>query len=111
MKFLDINFMNQQEELDALAILIHDLRKHKKLTLAQLAQKIERSVGFLSQVERGLSRPTVADLTAISHALDVPTTYFYSQPKPKAIDWITRPTSGARCITPMASPTSWSPPA
>jgi len=83
--------MDKQEELDALAILIHDLRKHKKLTLAQLAQKIERSVGFLSQVERGLSRPTVADLTAISHALDVPTTYFYSQPKPKAIDWITRP--------------------
>ncbi|MGB4484393.1 MAG: Cro/Cl family transcriptional regulator, partial [Pseudomonas veronii] len=30
--------MNQQEELEALAILIHDLRKYKKLTLAQLAQ-------------------------------------------------------------------------
>jgi transcriptional regulator with XRE-family HTH domain len=83
--------MNQQEELDALAILIHDLRKYKKLTLAQLAQKIERSVGFLSQVERGLSRPTVADLTAISHALDVPTTYFYSLSKPKAVSWVTRP--------------------
>ena len=83
--------MNKQEEMAALAILIHDLRKHKKLTLAQLAQKIERSVGFLSQVERGLSRPTVADLTAISHALDVPTTYFYSLPRPKAVDWVTRP--------------------
>ncbi|WQG60106.1 XRE family transcriptional regulator [Pseudomonas sp. RTB3] len=83
--------MTQQEELATLAALIHDLRKHKKLTLAQLAQKIERSVGFLSQVERGLSRPTVADLTAISHALDVPTTYFYSLPKPKAVDWVTRP--------------------
>ena len=91
MKFNEINFMNQQEELEALAILIHDLRKYKKLTLAQLAQKIERSVGFLSQVERGLSRPTVADLTAISHALDVPTTYFYSLSKPKAINWVTRP--------------------
>ncbi|RUP98034.1 Cro/Cl family transcriptional regulator, partial [Corynebacterium pseudodiphtheriticum] len=34
--------MNQQEELAVLATLIHDLRKHKKLTLAQLAQKIER---------------------------------------------------------------------
>lgn len=91
MKFNEINFMNQQEELEALAILIHDLRKYKKFTLAQLAQKIERSVGFLSQVERGLSRPTVADLTAISHALDVPTTYFYSLSKPKAINWVTRP--------------------
>lgn len=91
MKLIEINFMSQQEKLATLAALIHDLRKHKKLTLAQLAQKIERSVGFVSQVERGLSRPTVADLTAISHALDVPTTYFYSQPKPKAVDWITRP--------------------
>ena len=43
MKLFDINFMNQQEELDALAVLIHDLRKHKKLTLAQLAQKIDLS--------------------------------------------------------------------
>ena len=49
MKFLDINFMTPQEELAALATLIHDLRKHKKLTLTQLAQKIERSVGFLSR--------------------------------------------------------------
>ena len=30
-------------------------------------------------------------LTAISEALDVPTTYFYSLPKPKALDWVTRP--------------------
>ena len=45
--------MNKQEEMAALAILIHDLRKHKKYTLKELADKIGRSVGFLSQVERG----------------------------------------------------------
>ncbi|MCU1727119.1 XRE family transcriptional regulator [Pseudomonas sp. 7P_10.2_Bac1] len=83
--------MNKQEEITALAILIHDLRKHKKVTLKQLADKIGRSVGFLSQVERGLSRPTMADLTAISDVLDVPTTYFYNKPKPKALPWVTRP--------------------
>lgn len=83
--------MNKQEEIAALAILIHDLRKHKKYTLKQLADAIGRSVGFLSQVERGLSRPTVADLTAISETLGVPTTYFYSLPKPKALSWVTRP--------------------
>ena len=48
MKFIEINFMTPQEELATLAALIHDLRKHKKLTLAQLAKEIERSVGFLS---------------------------------------------------------------
>jgi transcriptional regulator with XRE-family HTH domain len=83
--------MDMQEEISALAILIQDLRKHKKYTLKDLADKIGRSVGFLSQVERGLSRPSVADLTAISETLGVPTTYFYSLPKPMALPWVTRP--------------------
>ena len=83
--------MNQQAEIAGLAILIQDLRKHKQFTLKALADKIGRSVGFLSQVERGLSRPTVADLTAISETLGVPTTYFYSEPKPKELPWVTRP--------------------
>ena len=63
--------MDMQEEVEGLAILIRDLRKHKNLTLGELAARIDRSVGFLSQVERGLSRPTVADLTAISESLGV----------------------------------------
>jgi len=83
--------MNQQEEIDALAILIRDLRKHKKYSLKDLADKMGRSVGFLSQVERGISRPTVADLTAISETLGVPTTYFYAMPKRKEWPWVTRP--------------------
>ena len=83
--------MDMQEEVEGLAILIRDLRKHKNLTLGELAARIDRSVGFLSQVERGLSRPTVADLTAISESLGVPTTYFYSLPKPRQVPWVTRP--------------------
>ncbi|MES2818754.1 MAG: XRE family transcriptional regulator [Pseudomonadota bacterium] len=83
--------MDMQEEIEGLAILIRDLRKHKNLTLGELAERIGRSVGFLSQVERGLSRPTVADLTAISETLGVPTTYFYSLRKPRALPWVTRP--------------------
>ena len=98
--------MDMQEEISALAILIQDLRKHKKYTLKELADKIGRSVGFLSQVERGLSRPTVADLTAISETLGVPTTYFYSLPKPMALPGSPARTSVARCTTPMALPTS-----
>ncbi|NLP64947.1 helix-turn-helix domain-containing protein [Paraburkholderia sacchari] len=83
--------MDKEEEIEGLAILIRDLRKHKKVTLADLAQRIGRSVGFLSQVERGKSRPTVADLTAIGEALQTPTTYFYSVSKPRALPWVTRP--------------------
>ncbi|NVN65244.1 helix-turn-helix domain-containing protein [Pseudomonas putida] len=83
--------MKMHEEVEALAILIHDLRKFKNLTLSELAGRINRSVGFLSQVERGVSRPTVADLTAISEALGVSTAYFYNLSKPRSIGWVTRP--------------------
>ncbi|OWJ98117.1 Cro/Cl family transcriptional regulator [Pseudomonas sp. A46] len=83
--------MDKQDEIEGLAILIRDLRKHKNVTLGDLATRIDRSVGFLSQVERGLSRPTVADLTAISEALGVPTTYFYNPGKPRQTPWVTRP--------------------
>ncbi len=83
--------MDKQDEIESLAILIRDLRKHKNVTLGDLATRIDRSVGFLSQVERGLSRPTVADLTAISEALGVPTTYFYNLSKPRETPWVTRP--------------------
>jgi len=83
--------MDQQDEIEGLAILIRDLRRHKKMTLAELAKRIGRSVGFLSQVERGLSRPTVTDLTAIGEALQTPTTYFYSVSMPRALPWVTRP--------------------
>lgn len=83
--------MKVHEEIEGLAILIRDLRKFKGLTLGELAQRIGRSVGFLSQVERGVSRPTVADLTAISETLGVSTAYFYNLNKPRGLDWVTRP--------------------
>ncbi len=53
------------------------LRKSHNLTLSELALKIGRSVGFLSQVERGLSSPSIEDLRAISAAFDVPIGWFF----------------------------------
>lgn len=57
---------------------VRGLRKSRGLTLNELALKIGRSVGFISQVERGLSSPSIDDLRAISAALDVPTSWFFS---------------------------------
>ncbi len=57
----------------------HDLRvlrKTRGLTLAELALKIGRSVGFLSQVERGISEVGIDDLRAIAAALDTPLSWF-----------------------------------
>ena len=48
------------------------LRKSRGVTLAGLAERLGRSVGWLSQVERDLSQPTAEDLRTFATALDVP---------------------------------------
>ena len=57
---------------------LRGLRKSRGLTLSELALKIGRSVGFLSQVERGLSSPSIDDLRTLSAALNVPLSWFFA---------------------------------
>lgn len=47
------------------------LRRTRGLTLQQLADCLGRSVGWLSQVERDLSQPSITDLRHLAAALDV----------------------------------------
>lgn len=47
------------------------LRKARGLTLSDLATRLDRSVGWLSQVERDLSDPSITDLRLIAAALDI----------------------------------------
>jgi len=68
---------DEQMSADALGNDVRALRKSKGLTLNELALKVNRSVGFLSQVERGLSSPSIDDLRALAAALDVPTSWFF----------------------------------
>ncbi|MEQ9261165.1 MAG: XRE family transcriptional regulator [Roseovarius sp.] len=48
------------------------LRKARGRTLSDLAEALGRSVGWLSQVERDLSAPSISDLRQIAEALGVP---------------------------------------
>lgn len=50
---------------------IRALRKARGVTLIDLSKSMGRSVGWLSQVERDLSTPTIADLGDIAKLLDV----------------------------------------
>lgn len=54
------------------------LRKARGLTLAGLAERLGRSVGWLSQVERDLSAPSITDLRQIGTALDVPVSMLFA---------------------------------
>lgn len=56
---------------------IRDLRKAKKMTLSELAMKVNKSVGYLSQVERGVSSLPIGVLQTISDALDVRVSWFF----------------------------------
>lgn len=56
---------------------IRRLRRLKRITIKELAAATGRSVGFLSQVERGLSQISVADLQVITRVLDVPLSWFF----------------------------------
>jgi len=56
---------------------LRGLRKARGITLKELALRVGRSVGFISQIERGLSEPSMTDLRRIATAFDVPTSWFF----------------------------------
>lgn len=53
------------------------LRKSRSVTLADMAERLGRSVGWLSQVERGLSEPSIGDLRRFADVFDVPIGFFF----------------------------------
>ena len=58
---------------------IRDLRKAKGVTIQALAARIDRSVGWLSQIERGLSAVTISALHQIAASLEVQVSWFFGQ--------------------------------
>ena len=57
--------------LDSLGADLRSLRKSRGLTLSDLAEAVGKSVGWLSQVERDLSEPSINDLRDLAKALDI----------------------------------------
>lgn len=58
-------------ECETLGADLRALRKARGLTLSDMAERLERSVGWLSQVERNKSEPTIGDLRSIARLLEV----------------------------------------
>ena len=59
---------------------IRALRKSRSITLVDFAEKLDRSVGFVSQIERGISDPSIQDLRKIAAMFDVPVSFFFGEP-------------------------------
>jgi transcriptional regulator with XRE-family HTH domain len=76
-----------------LGMQVRDLRKTNRLSLQQLAEKSGLSVGLISQIERGLTSPSIRSLRQISEALGVTPARFFHQeeaPPPDEIGRIVR---------------------
>lgn len=58
---------------------IKQLRKQKDLTLEELASRCELTKGFLSQLERDISSPSIATLSDILEALGSSLSEFFSE--------------------------------
>lgn len=56
---------------------IRALRGARRMTLDDMAAAMGKSIGWLSQVERGISSPTVSDLHRIAAILEVPVSMFF----------------------------------
>lgn len=57
---------------------IRALRKGRGLTLEVLAEDLGKSVGYLSQVERGISTASISDLRALARLFEIPLSFFLS---------------------------------
>lgn len=59
-------------------------RQEAKLSLRELADQVDLTASFLSQIERDLASPSIESLRKISDALDVPVFYFLVEPDGKS---------------------------
>ncbi|MBT8437256.1 MAG: helix-turn-helix domain-containing protein, partial [Gammaproteobacteria bacterium] len=72
---------SQQHSVEALEIAIgkqvRSSRKRLNLTVAALAKQAQLSTGMLSKIENGQTSPSLATLTSLANALQVPVTSFF----------------------------------
>ncbi len=62
------------------------LRKARGLTLTELSVMLGRSVGWLSQVERGITQPSISNLVVMAEKLEVNVSFFFGQPDEDSVN-------------------------
>ncbi len=71
--------MDQTTALPTLGADLRALRRARGLTLADLASRVGRSVGWMSQVEREISVPSIEELRRIAAELSVPMSMLFGR--------------------------------
>lgn len=57
---------------------VRDLRKHQRMTGADLAAKSGLSIGMLSKIENGATSPSLTTISTLAHALGVPVVQLFA---------------------------------
>jgi len=73
--------MSVNDKATGLGARVRELRKDRGLTLKALGHRAELSHPFLSQLERGLARPSVGSVERIAEALGVPVGALWATPR------------------------------
>lgn len=60
---------------------LRELRKDRGLSIQELADKVALSIGMISQIERGVSTPSLRSLRLLAEALEVPVSWFFASAK------------------------------
>lgn len=76
---------NSTEDDRWLGLRLRSLRKERKMSIQALADRSGLSTGMLSQIERGLSTPSVKSLRLLAAALTVPIPWFFMAPEVESI--------------------------
>lgn len=75
-----LDTVEANEAASALGARVRSLRRRRGMTLKELGGRAGLSHPFLSQLERGLARPSVGSAERIAEALDVPVAALWSPP-------------------------------
>jgi transcriptional regulator with XRE-family HTH domain len=89
---------SQQPSTDApsrLGARVRELRRVRGLTLKALGREAGLSHPFLSQLERGLARPSVGSVERIAQALEVPVSALWTRPPLGSASVVRRPEDAA----------------
>ena len=83
------------DDIDRVGNRIKDIRKKKSLTITELAKYTNLSVGYLSNIERNQTSPTLRNLATICSALDISLTDIITESAEERIvvrkkDWVVR---------------------
>ncbi len=63
---------------DAIGATLRVLRRSRGLTLQEVSSALGRSVGWLSQIERGVSEPAIRDLRKMAAFFNLPVGFFFA---------------------------------